>query len=203
LKRKAAIFDLDDTLYLESDYLFAAYRAIGEIAQARTGAPSDEAFGFLRDGFRAGGRKDLFDRLVLFFALPADFIVEALEILRTHRLSEPLKMNPRARRVIESELRAGRACFVLTNGNVRQQRNKIAQIDWRGIESSLVFHFADETARKPSPAGVHRILAEHGYAPSEVILVGDSADDAECARRAGVHFCCAHADGEIQLPEDE
>lgn len=45
--------------------------------------------------------------------------------------------------------------------------------------------------RKPSPMGLHKIMALYGHGPRETLYVGDLDSDRECAKRAGVDFALA------------
>lgn len=56
------VFDIDDTLYLERDYVGSGFRAVGRLAQDRWGLPGLERR--CRDLFDAGVRGDIFDRVL-------------------------------------------------------------------------------------------------------------------------------------------
>jgi phosphoglycolate phosphatase len=43
--------------------------------------------------------------------------------------------------------------------------------------------------RKPDPAGLHALIAQHGVSAESTWLVGDSMIDVETARRAGTRMC--------------
>lgn len=58
------VFDLDDTLYLERDYVKSGFRAVAETAVKSTKVDADEAFDFLWDGFLEGSRGSSFDALL-------------------------------------------------------------------------------------------------------------------------------------------
>ena len=58
------VFDLDDTLYLERDYVKSGFRAVAKTAVKHTGTSADEAFNFLWNEFTAGVRGSSFNRPV-------------------------------------------------------------------------------------------------------------------------------------------
>ena len=58
------VFDLDDTLYLERDYVKSGFRAVAETAVQGSGVGAAEAFDFLWDGFLEGSRGSSFDALL-------------------------------------------------------------------------------------------------------------------------------------------
>jgi FMN phosphatase YigB (HAD superfamily) len=95
----------------------------------------------------------------------------------------------------------GARALVVTNGNPRQQRNKVAAIDWRGHDASLEFHYAAETAPKPDPAVFSRnILPRHGLDRSAYLFVGDAASDRAFAHNCGVAFMWADRFHDIFRP---
>ena len=72
LKYKLYVFDLDDTLYRETDYLFASYKEI-----ATSEADGDESraeiyYRFLCDTFVREGRARLFQKFKLHFGIETD-----------------------------------------------------------------------------------------------------------------------------------
>ena len=58
------VFDLDDTLYLERDYVKSGFRAVAETAVQGTGVSVEDTFGFLWNGFLEGSRGSSFDALL-------------------------------------------------------------------------------------------------------------------------------------------
>ena len=49
----------------------------------------------------------------------------------------------------------------------------------------------DSPEHKPSPAPLLKYMEKAGAKPSEVLYVGDSAQDMECAKRAGTYSALA------------
>ena len=64
MKLKAILFDLDDTLYLERDFVKSGFRAVAWWLQQENGLPEKETFTRLWSMFTSGERGDLFDRLL-------------------------------------------------------------------------------------------------------------------------------------------
>lgn len=58
------VLDLDDTLYLERDYVKSGFRAVAETAVKGTSVSAGEAFSFLWNGFLEGSRGSSFDALL-------------------------------------------------------------------------------------------------------------------------------------------
>ena len=64
LAKLGVVFDLDDTLYLERDYVKSGFRAVAETAVKGTKVGADNAFTFLWNGFLEGSRGSSFDALL-------------------------------------------------------------------------------------------------------------------------------------------
>ena len=62
-----------------------------------------------------------------------------------------------------------------------------------GVERQLRFVFGGDSlpAKKPDPIQLQRAAADFGVAPAEAVMVGDSLNDREAARRAGFGFVFA------------
>jgi FMN phosphatase YigB (HAD superfamily) len=191
------LFDLDDTLYAEAAYLESAYRGIAREADKDWGIPWRDTLAYLTDSFREEGRAGLFDRLHGRLAAAGATVPEreryvgsCLQILRSHPCR--LSLYPHAHEVLKGVRDRGCPALVVTNGNPRQQRNKVAGIDWRGEDAFLEFHYAAETAPKPDPSLFLRIIQpRHGLDRSRYLFVGDSESDHLFARNCGIAFMWA------------
>jgi phosphoglycolate phosphatase-like HAD superfamily hydrolase len=183
------IFDLDNTLYNEEDYLFQAYRAIAEKFTGILPCFSrDELFAIIIGIYREQGRDKLFDKFLDKIGLDKNYIPECLKILRTFNPEEPLKIYDEVRHVLGEIKKRNKKVFILTNGNVDQQKNKILHISWEGLNENISFVYANEIEPKPSPAGVYFILEKTGIKRDITIIIGDSERDRLCAYNSGITF---------------
>jgi len=84
----------------------------------------------------------------------------------------------------------GRTLAVLTNKPGRPSREILERLELARFFSEVIG--GDTTAgRKPDPSGLLSLAQRAQVAPSATVLVGDSAIDAETARRAGAVLCIA------------
>ena len=88
------VFDLDNTLYSEIDYLFPGYRCIGNYLEQLFPCSSDQIYEFLTENFLAGYRTDLFNRMERAFSLQVEMGIY-LEIIRTTTFETKLKLIPK------------------------------------------------------------------------------------------------------------
>lgn len=179
------ILDLDGTLYDETIYLHAAYATIARDAAAMTGQAAGTIEAFLRESFASEGRSGLFDRMATKFGLSADHLTRALASLRGVVVPGGLMLYPAMADLIDWAKIRGKKLAVLTNGNVVQQKNKVAQL---ALPGGIKVYFANQSAPKPSPLAVQRILADFSCPPGAAILIGDDPVDEGAARAAGIAF---------------
>ena len=183
------IFDLDNTIYKEEDYLFQAYKAVAEkFAGTLPSGSKKELYTKLKDLYLLHGREKLFDKFLDTIGLDETYMPECLRILRSFKPVKALKIDKKVKRILLSLKRQGKHIFILTNGNVDQQKNKIKHINWDGLDESISFVFANEHEPKPSPAGIEYILKISGIAKTRTVMTGDSEIDFNCARNGGITF---------------
>ena len=143
------LFDLDNTLYDERLYLFPAYKEISLYIGKHYGLNPSETEQFLITGFENAGRSNLFNRLCAKFQIPEPAMPDMLHILRTVHLPAPIGLFEKAKHFMEALLKAGKKIYVITNGNVEQQQNKIHLIEWHGMDKQIEFVLA--SGMKPKP----------------------------------------------------
>jgi putative hydrolase of the HAD superfamily len=165
-------FDLDDTLYLERDFVYSGFDAVGEYLQKTLHISnfSSEA----RQVFLSGGRREIFDRVFIKLGVSVgpNLIEECVEIYREHRPS--LNLEGLVHELLEG-LRPDHTLALVTDGFPRSQRNKIAAL---GIESQLDLiivtgeHGVPWT--KPSPLAFQQLERETGFSEGSCVYIGDN-----------------------------
>ena len=133
---------------------------------------------------------------------PADALLRFLAIYDTKLLNHTRPYEGMAETLKALSARA--ALAVLTN--------KPLAATWRILEGLQLSSFFEVEAviggdgphaRKPEPAGLHRLCERAGVAPSDAMLVGDSLVDWQTARNAGAAICLArYGFGFQQFPQE-
>jgi HAD superfamily hydrolase (TIGR01549 family) len=183
------IFDLDNTLYNEEDYLFQAYMAIGDkFAGFLPDKDKDELYNILVDTYYKSGRDKLFDNFLERVGLARSYVADCLNILRTFKPGKPLMLFEELKELLRALEYQDKSIFILTNGNVEQQKNKIRYINWDGLAERIRVVYAEDIEPKPSSAGVHYILKITGADISRTIFIGDKETDRVCAENGGVSY---------------
>jgi HAD superfamily hydrolase (TIGR01549 family) len=198
------LFDLDDTLYPEVEYLQAAFGAIGLLFEKEYALNALQVEDFLTTTFAKKGRQSLFNQCFNHFEeeiqgkkrentegvlVENTFVEQCLTILRTVEIREKIRFYPFVYKVVPELLKQGKQIFIITNGNVRQQKNKVKHLMWNGMDASITIVFANEFAPKPSPKVFTDFLEPHFQLKNKkIVFAGDAETDAEFSRNIGVDF---------------
>lgn len=162
---------------------------IGQFIEYQETFDHDKITKFLIDEFEQNGRKNLFNKLIERFGLSDEYMENFLRLMRTGRLPLRLMLYKEIEILLNELVDLDKKIFILTNGNPEQQYNKIIQIDWNGLQKYIKCYFANEIKPKPAPDTLLKIIEEHELNKEEIIFIGDSVEDEECAKSAGVEFC--------------
>lgn len=189
LSYRVFIFDLDNTIYNEEEYLFQGYAAIARFLAGVSGVINEEAFfQELKNIFLKEGRTNLFNKVVKKFHLDHSLVSDCISILHTFEITDKLKINLKIKPLLAELKRANKHIFILTNGNPTQQKNKVKNIEWGELIDYFQVLYANELKPKPSPDGVEKILMMTAGKKSEVVLIGDSETDRLCAENSGIGY---------------
>jgi putative hydrolase of the HAD superfamily len=166
------VFDIDDTLYLERDYVhsgfIAAEAALNELHDASGFAAECWAL------FRAGTRGDTFNRVLRARTLAASPLLmqSLLTAYRSHRPEISLLEDARA--ALSTLVNTG-AVAVVTDGPIESQRAKSAAL---GLDTWMeLIVFTDEWGtdyRKPHCRAFEEVMRRIRVAPQRCVYVADN-----------------------------
>ncbi|MBQ9243258.1 MAG: HAD family hydrolase [Proteobacteria bacterium] len=159
---QAFVFDIDDTLYLERDYVRSGFRAIGR-------ALSHEAFGkYCWQLFEAGVRGDTFNRALARYPEVDASIPQLVELYRTHK--PQIALCPDALELL-TNLRARTA--VITDGPLASQRQKffaLGLLPW--IECPIFTQEFGIAKPKPAPYQLAALTLDTPF--ERCVYIGDN-----------------------------
>lgn len=186
-KRKVVIFDLDDTLFKEVDYLTSAYREIADEIEARFGIPHllEEMLTYWQEG------RNVFDTIIGKYGLP--LTVEAL--LKRYREHVPtLQLDADTSRILET-LRKTCVLGMITDGRSVTQRNKITSLGldaFFGPDDILISEETGQSKVSPEPF----LWFMEKYPESIYYYIGDNPQkDFICPNQLGWQTICLKDDG--------
>lgn len=169
---KAVIFDLDDTLYDESQYVSQAFANTAEYLACRLGTP-ERKDGFCRrmlELVEQHGRGRVFDLL----CEEAGISVPVSELVEAYRSTVPsLELYGDAEQILAFLEARGIKQGLITDGCGRVQHQKITAL---GLDTRLdaVIVTDDFGICKPQTAAYEKCLQLLGCGPGEAVYVGDN-----------------------------
>ncbi|MDR0536096.1 MAG: HAD-IA family hydrolase [Puniceicoccales bacterium] len=183
------VFDLDDTLFPERDYVFSGFDAAVRHVAGFVGEARLDLATRAREIFESGGRGDVFNQLVAGtpdLPWPADAVVRMVEAYRGH--VPKLELAPEVRALLRRLREDGRALGVITDGWLDVQRRKVAALGIDSLVDGVVYSDAlgGRDAWKPSSLPFRALEAALNVVPAECLYIGDNpAKDFLGARNAG------------------
>lgn len=195
------VFDLDDTLYKEVDFLTSAYREIAGLAEA-AGAPSD-VFGQMLVWWQEG--QNVFERLLSTYCLPQT-VDDLLAVYRSHRPAIGLD---EAVRSLLDRLHSLAVLGIITDGRSLTQRHKVDALGLTAfIDEQDILISEDTGYSKPSEEPFRRIMER--YPSGTYYYIGDNpAKDFVAPNRLGWTTICLLDDGrnihqqDFRLPQSQ
>ena len=170
---RATLFDLDDTLYPEREYVRSGFRAVAVWADQNLGIPMGRGFAELESLFDGGERAATFELWLSNNGFNPDaWSASFVEVFRSH--FPLLSPYPEVRRVLRSLSRT-RPLGLVSDGRLEAQQRKIDALGISSYFSCIVL--TDQWGRdswKPSPRGFEEALARLGIEPSQAAYVGDN-----------------------------
>ena len=172
------VVDLDDTLYPQAEYLELVSGAVGERA-SELGLDGPRLARALLEVLGEGSdRGQSIDRALHRCDISCepglvDALVEAFVGFRPERLH----CYPGAKRALR-ELRRHGPTACLSDGRPEIQYAKLAALGLREAFDLVVItdEIGGRTARKPSPAGLYRIVREFEIPMTQLVIIGDRPD---------------------------
>jgi len=181
------VFDMDDTLYLERDYVRSGFRHVARSFANAAGVSAEALFDWLWTDFEAGGRGDTLDRLRAAFPGLQESVTTA-EMVAAYREHAP-SITPLAgvKALLDSLEQRGVRLGLLSDGPLVCQRNKMAALELGDrFQPALLSDAWGREYWKPHERGYAQFAAQWGLAPDRLIAIGDNPEkDFVTPRRLG------------------
>jgi putative hydrolase of the HAD superfamily len=199
---QAVVFDLDDTLYPERDYVLSGFRAVATWAAQNLGFPAERNFDDLRYLYDNGERGHTFDRWLEGHGYSEPNLVE--QLVRVYRDHEPALTAFTDVPPLLQSLRRHYRLGLLSDGYLAVQKRKWAAL---GLAAHFdVVVFSDTWGRrawKPSLRPYEEVLKLLSCPPGAVIYIGDNPlKDFIGARRMGMKTIRVRRPGGVYADEE-
>lgn len=184
---KLVIFDLDDTLYNEKEYVINGFKAVSDHISNRFSIDFYTAYSLLLESFILEGRGKNFNYLCEKLNLDIHIIEEMVEVYRTHypniHLREDIKK-------FLYDLSTRYKLCLLTDGWVDVQKRKVEVLSLEHYFDMVLFSQQDGLEfAKPNKRYFQKVLEYFDVAPKEAFMIGDnSLKDIKGAKNMGIPF---------------
>lgn len=187
-KYKLIVFDLDNTLISEKEYLFKAYEDISYFIEKKYLLDRIKIENYLKNEFILNGRLNLFDKMIDHFNIREVEIKSILNILRSVKTQKKINLIGNMKLILEMLINNEIPYVIFTNGNVDQQKNKVANIKWEGLQKDVIY--ANEINPKPDTISFSTYLLKNKIKINkhEILMIGDSKEDQLFAKNFGCDF---------------
>lgn len=187
-RKKAFIFELDNVLYPEKDYLFQVYYLFANMIEYTELYDAKAIIGLMTATYEKEGKEFVFDRIQEKFKIDEKYRQNFNSLMHTAKLPLKLLLYKNMLELLQEIVVDRKKLFILTNGNPGQQLNKIKQTEWHGLEQYLICYFADEILPKPEPDAIHLILKEHNLERRDMMMIENSETDRLSAQACGIDY---------------
>lgn len=187
-RKKAFVFELDNVLYPEKDYLLQVYYLFASFLEYKEMLDATVLTALMTKTYEEEGPGKVFNRVKQRFNISKDYLYNFELLHKTARLPLKLLLYKDVLTLLQDIVVDRKQIYILTNGDPQQQLNKIKQTEWHGLEQYLTCYFADELTAKPEPDAVHHILKQHNLERRDMVMIGNNETDKLCAEASGIDF---------------
>lgn len=162
----AVLFDLDDTLYSEKEYVRSGYRQVAALFPEHPGA-EDMLWGFFLK------KKPAIDCFLEQIGAPSDLKAKCLEVYRTH--DPDIHLYPGVRDML-IRLKRRHRLGLITDGRPEGQRAKIRALGIAPLFDAVVVtdELGGAAYRKPNPIAFQQMAERFGAACGRMCYIGDN-----------------------------
>jgi putative hydrolase of the HAD superfamily len=174
-KINAVIFDLDNVLYDEKDYFYAAFEKIAAYLSDRCSIPKEKIFEKLVADFqnKSSLYPRLFNDLIADCGLDQKLITELMTLFSS--VKPNLEMFSGSKDLLLALRKQRIKLGLVTNGNIQTQKNKVHLLKIEKYFDSIIYAREMGIGReKPDPQAYRAMLQALGVKAEETICVGDN-----------------------------
>ncbi len=183
---KAIVFDMDDTLYPERDFVLSGFRAVAAWASVNIGISESIGSATLLQLYSEGVRNNTFDRWLTIHGVETEIVPKLLDIYRQH----PPNISPFPEAIdLLKTLAQFYQIGLVSDGYLAVQQGKWAALGLDTFFDAVVF--SDSLGRenwKPSTAPFKLVLEQLNISPQFSVYIGDNPrKDFFGARQLGMY----------------
>lgn len=183
-KFEVIIFDLDDTLYKERDFVESGFKAVAKYVEENFEIPQKSFYKLIIENLNRKSRGKIFDdALKQYNIFNKSLVKKLIGVYRDH--NPKIKVFPRVFNLLKS-LRKNYKLALVTDGNALVQRRKVKTLGIGKIFDVIVFT-DDFKKPKPSPFAFRKVTRFFRVKPGKVVYIADDPNkDFIGAKKLGV-----------------
>ena len=182
---KAILFDLDDTLYPEKQFVMSGFQVVSQYLSQKYNFESDDIFNILKDDFEKGLRRRNFDVLLQKLGLNNENVEHLVRMYRMH--FPKISLYPDAKSVLElvkGKFKLG----LITDGYFITQKNKILSLRIEKYFDTIIINDVFEKISKLDIQPFLKTLSQLRIEPKNALYVGDNPlKDFVSPKKIGIH----------------
>ncbi len=184
---RALVFDLDDTLYSERDFVMSGYRAVARYLADTRRCSLDTAFSIMVETYEKSGRHTVFPALIEQLADASLSLSELINIYRQHK--PDIQLYPGYLDLLHKLARHYRM-GIITDGLPSVQERKVHALGLRSIMDKIIYTWEYGSEKeKPHPLSFSLMLQHFQAEPGSALFVGDCPEkDCKGAHGVGMKF---------------
>ena len=168
------IFDLDNVLYPEKDYLLQVYYLFAQFMEYAEQMSAGEVLAAMKLTFEKEGHDQIFEKMARQFNIPEKYKVNFDLLMRSIRLPVKLILFDQVLLFLNNAVARGKKILLYIEGNPEMQLNKIKQTEWQGLEAHLTVYFEEELKEESSESGLAFLATKYKLELEKTIFIGCS-----------------------------
>lgn len=174
MKVKVIIFDLDDTLYNEIDYVYSGFKAVSSYFSKYYELEVNTFYHHMLDLLQKNGRGNVFDDILSQYNIYSKKNVKkALSVYRTHK--PEISLSKQTKELLRYYNSKNIPIYIITDGNKIVQSNKITSLNLdKFVKKSFITHRYGKIHSKPSTYCFEKIAKLEKVNFHDIIYIGDN-----------------------------
>lgn len=174
--KEVVIFELDDVLVPEKDYLLQVYYLFAQFMEYTEQLSAQLIVDFMKQEFDRVGVENIFEKTKNKFNFNQKYQYNFNLLHQNARLPLKLLLFKNMLDFMQNLVIERKKIFIVTIGDPEQQLNKIKQVEWNGLEKYLTVYFADEM-QKTKAEIFQKILNDNNLTVENALVVGANKFD--------------------------
>jgi FMN phosphatase YigB (HAD superfamily) len=187
-RKQAFVFELDNVIYPEKDYLFQVYYLFASAIEYTELINAKTITDLMVATYTSGEKEKVFNVVKEKTGIDEKYRINFHHLLHTVKLPLKLLVYKGILDLMQEIIIDRKKLFIVTNGDPAQQLNKIKQTEWHGLEPYLTCYFTNETKPKPETDSMELLLNNHNLQRNDILLIENSETDRLFAESCGVDY---------------